>query len=128
MIECKVRETTRDTARISLIIPPDVSERLQKDDNLRVMIFCAAESPSGSLRAEISFPHQVELKCNDQDVKANLRGLKNKPGSTRPADITSFLKKKIPRFPNNIEMVYALTTKVITYPSCFLHLFCVFDI
>lgn len=92
------------------------------------MVFCAAENTSGNSRAEIAFPHQVELKCNDQEVKSNLRGLKNKPGSTRPADITSLLKKKIPRFPNNIEMVYALTTKVIPFPFSLLHLFCVPDI
>lgn len=123
-----MRETTRDTARVALILPPDVSERLQRDENLRVMVFCAAENPTGTLRSEIAFPHQVELKCNDQDIKANLRGLKNKPGSTRPADITSFLKKKIPRYQNNIEMVYALTTKVNPFPSHLPHLFCVSDI
>jgi PINIT domain len=73
----------------------------------------------GSLRSDIAFPHQVELKCNDQEVKGNLRGLKNKQGSTRPADITSYLRKKVQNYPNVIEMVYALTTKVIPFPmSC----------
>ena len=84
------------------------------------MVFCAAENSNGSLKSEISFPHQVELKCNDQEVKSNLRGLKNKPGSTRPADITSFLKKKIPRYQNTVEMVYALTNKVIPSPHSYL--------
>ena len=88
------------------------------DDNSRVMVFCAAENLTHSMKAtDISFPHQVELKCNDSEVKANLKGLKNKPGSTRPADITSLLRKKVPNYSNIIEMVYALTTKVIPFPA-----------
>ena len=77
------------------------------------MVFCAAENHTiQQYPSDIAFPHQVELKCNDQEVKGNLRGLKNKPGSTRPADITSLLKRKIPHYNNTVEMVYALTTKV----------------
>ncbi|GAB1206857.1 hypothetical protein APSETT445_005560 [Aspergillus pseudonomiae] len=30
-------------------------------------------------KSDIAFPHQVELKANLDEVKANLRGLKNKP-------------------------------------------------
>jgi E3 SUMO-protein ligase PIAS1 len=91
------------------------------------MAFCAADSPPAQIRTDISFPHQVELKCNDQELKTNLRGVKNKPGSTRPADITSLLKKKVPGFTNVIEMVYALTNKVTHFRFPF-KLFCVSDI
>ena len=81
------------------------------------MVFCAAESSHAPfIHSDIAFPHQVELKCNLDEVKANLRGLKNKPGSTRPADITNFLRKK-GGYPNNLQMTYALTTKVSTLTS-----------
>ena len=73
------------------------------------MVFCAGES-YGAYH-DIAFPHQVELRCNSDEVKANLRGLKNKPGSTRPADVTPMIRKKS-GYPNTIEMVYALTQKV----------------
>lgn len=88
-----------------------------KDPSTRVMVFCAAENvmPYPGAHSDIAFPHQVELKCNSEDIKANLRGLKNKPGSTRPADITSFIRKKH-SYPNIIEMIYALTTKVRESP------------
>lgn len=80
------------------------------------MVFCAAEGFQPlSRESDITFPHNVELKCNSDEVKANLRGLKNKPGSTRPADITHLIRKKS-NYPNTVEMVYALTTKV---RSCF---------
>ena len=76
------------------------------------MVFCAADNTLPPYaQSEIAFPHQVELKCNLDDVKANLRGLKNKPGSTRPADITSLLRKKV-GYLNEVQMTYALTTKV----------------
>lgn len=107
----QARESTRDTARVNIDLPPDVAELLNKDADYRVMVFCAADV-AASTPTEISFPHQVELKCNTNEVKANLRGLKNKPGSTRPTDITSFIKKKIPGYQNVLEMVYALTSKV----------------
>lgn len=75
---------------------------------MRVMVFCATE---GQGRHDVAFPHQSEIKVNGGEVKANLRGLKNKPGSTRPVDITKELRLKIPIYTNNIEMTYALTTK-----------------
>lgn len=79
------------------------------DPTKRVMVFCAAGNTGVQ---EISFPHQSEIKVNGGEVKANLRGLKNKPGSTRPVDITSLLRLKPPGYPNNVEFTFALTTKV----------------
>lgn len=89
------------------------------------MVFCAAEGFQPFHREfDISFPHNVELKCNGDDVKANLRGLKNRPGSTRPADITNLIRKKA-NYQNTVEMVYALTTKVRQRADRFISLCCV---
>lgn len=80
-----------------------------KDDkSLRVMVFCGAASFGSQ---DIAFPHQSELKVNGDEVKANLRGLKNKPGSTRPVDITDMLRLRLPQYLNNVEFTYALTNK-----------------
>lgn len=128
VVECKARESTRDTAKISLVLPRDLAELLQSDENQRVMVFCAAENQTGSMRTDIAFPHQVELKCNDSEVKGNLRGLKNKPGSTRPVDITKLLRKKVPGVTNNVEMIYALTSKVTPFSLLSPHPFCVSDV
>lgn len=72
------------------------------------MVFCAAQD---SGYQDIAFPHQSELKANGDEIKANLRGLKNKPGSTRPVDITDHLRLNIRHYPNNVEFTYALTSK-----------------
>jgi hypothetical protein len=100
--------------RHSVTIPIRVSQypmltRLATDPSLRVMVFCAAGCRGPE---DIAFPHQSEVKVNGGEVKANLRGLKNKPGSTRPVDITKELRLKIPQYTNNVELTYALTSKV----------------
>jgi E3 SUMO-protein ligase PIAS1 len=82
---------------------------LEADKSLRVMAFCLGDT--NLMRQDISFPHQSEIKVNGGEVKANLRGLKNKPGSTRPVDLTTYLRLKPATYPNRIEMTYALTTK-----------------
>lgn len=96
--------------KIRLTDTPFLSKCLE-DSSYKVMIFSAAE---GSGLQDIAFPHQSELKINGGDFKANLRGLKNKPGSTKPVDITTALRLKA-SYTNSIEFTYALTHKVIPH-------------
>jgi len=100
----------RHTVKVSLR-PQDypILSRVQGDPALKVMVFCAAE---GHGQQDVAFPHQSEIKVNGGEVKANLRGLKNKPGSTRPVDITKELRYNPTSYINSVEMTYALTTKV----------------
>lgn len=106
-----MREHTRDSVELKVHLSEVTASRLRADPNLRVMVYCAAESPLKQYtKSDITFPHQVELKANLDEVKANLRGLKNKPGTTQPADVTNHIRKK-PNYPNNIVMTYALTHK-----------------
>lgn len=92
----------------------DDSVNLQSDPNLRVMAYCAADTGLNPYtKSDVAFPYQCELKANLDEVRANLRGLKNKPGTTRPADVTDYIRKK-PSYPNLIVMTYALTQKVST--------------
>jgi E3 SUMO-protein ligase PIAS1 len=82
------------------------------------MVYCAADSGLKQYtKSDIAFPHQVELKANLDEVKANLRGLKNRPGTTQPADVTNYMRKKS-GYTNNIVMTYALTQKVGCFFTC----------
>ena len=72
------------------------------------MVFCAA---GNSGVQDIAFPHNCEIKLNGGEVKANLRGLKGKPGSTKPVDITDLLRLKPNTYNNNLDFIYALTSK-----------------
>lgn len=83
---------------------------VQNDKSLRVMVFCC-DAETLHQKQDIAFPYQSEIKVNGGDIKANLRGLKSKPGSTRPLDITDTLRLRQVAYVNNVEMTYALTTK-----------------
>lgn len=85
------------------------------DTSYRVLIFCTGEAIGTQ---DIAFPHQSEIRVNGNEIKANLRGLKNKPGSTRPVDITHALKLKPPNCTNIVDFTYALTTKASIRGSC----------
>lgn len=112
VVELKQREQTRDTARLTINLDDATAAKFQSDSSCRAMVFCATETFDSTWKpVDIAFPHHAELRCNQDELKVNLKGLKNKPGSTRPVDITPFLRKKA-GFPNNIELVYALTNKV----------------
>lgn len=82
--------------------------RVTKEPNYRVLAFCAGDLNG---RQDVAFPHQSEIKVNGGEVKANLRGLKNKPGTTRPVDLTKELRLNPPTYSNNVELTYALTAK-----------------
>ncbi|KAK2861106.1 hypothetical protein FQN49_004541 [Arthroderma sp. PD_2] len=111
VMECKAREQSRDTIDLKVILGSNTVARLMSEPNTRVMVYCAADNGLTHYSpCDIAFPYQVELKVNLDDVKANLRGLKNKPGTTRPADITQFIRKKA-GFSNTVTMTYALTHK-----------------
>jgi len=99
------RHTVKTTLKVQ---DHAILHRVHKEPNLRVMVFCAAEDKPGQ---DIAFPHQSEVKVNGGEIKANLRGLKSKPGSTRPVDITKELRLNLPAYGNLVEMTYALTSK-----------------
>lgn len=104
--------------RHSVTIPVKVQDhplldRCLNDNTMRVMAFCAAGNAG---LQDVAFPHQAELKVNGGEVRANLRGLKNKPGSTRPVDITDHLRLRTSTYNNTVEFTYALTTKAGTRP------------
>ena len=106
-----VRDQTRDTVDLTVNLRAELAERLSADNSTRAMIYCASEPMSPFSKVDIEFPNQLEIKINQDQVKSNFRGLKNKPGTTRPADITTMLRHK-PGYDNHMVVTYALTKKV----------------
>ncbi|KAH0113049.1 hypothetical protein KCU82_g24112, partial [Aureobasidium melanogenum] len=51
---------------------------------------------------------QIEVKINGDEVRKSFKGLKNKPGTTKPVDITDLIRK-VPSYQNIIHVTYALT-------------------
>lgn len=106
-----VRDQTRDTVESIINLRADIAERLSADDSTRAMIYCASDTMSPFSKVDIEFPYQLEIRINQDEVKSNFRGLKNKPGTTRPADITTMLRPKS-GYDNHMVVTYALTKKV----------------
>lgn len=108
-------DSSRGNIELKIKLPPEVALRFTKDNPVReqsrIMVFCAAEPVSTFVKLDVSFPNQVELRVNGTEVRANLRGLKNRPGSTRPADITDLIRKSA-SYENSLVITYALTNKV----------------
>ncbi|KAM0448126.1 hypothetical protein ACHAQK_000105 [Fusarium lateritium] len=105
---CDVMQSHRNTVTYPIRLEDHPAlQKCVNDTSYRVMVFCAGDCLGTQ---EIAFPHQSELKVNGGEMKANLRGLKNKPGSTRPVDITKALRLR-PKYTNNVDFTYALTSK-----------------
>ncbi|KAH6622013.1 E3 SUMO-protein ligase PIAS1 [Boeremia exigua] len=102
----------RQNCTRNLILNDSISARLKADSTLRLLLFSALETPLPPFtRTDITFPAQIEVRINGDEVKANYKGLKNKPGSTRPADITDLVRLSPANYRNNLVVTYALTHK-----------------
>ncbi|KAL7932030.1 PINIT domain-containing protein [Trichoderma chlorosporum] len=105
---CEAMAQHRNSVTIPLRLSDHpILQRCNEDKSYRIMVFCASDD---SGLQDVAFPHQSELRVNSDEIKANLRGLKNKPGSTRPVDITNALRLR-GNYMNNIEFTYALTNR-----------------
>ncbi|KAF2203440.1 hypothetical protein GQ43DRAFT_265304 [Delitschia confertaspora ATCC 74209] len=101
----------RQSKEIDLILTMTWSDQLRTEPNMRLMLFSYMDQTLGPYqKADVAFPSQIEVKLNGDEVKGNYKGLKNKPGSTRPADITDYVRKA-PGYKNRLTITYALTQK-----------------
>ncbi|KAK9235967.1 PINIT domain-containing protein [Lipomyces kononenkoae] len=83
-----------------------------RDDSYRVYLLSAL-SEDAYRQATIQFPQSIEIRVNGKVVQANLRGIKNKPGTAKPADLTDYITKDaVTR--NTIEVIYAYTRQRYT--------------
>ncbi|KAK7203723.1 PINIT domain-containing protein [Myxozyma melibiosi] len=95
----------RSTVRMQFKLSEAQSSRLRSDPSYRVYLLSAN---SDEMReGQIQFPHSIEIRVNTKIVQANLRGLKNKPGTTKPADLTQYINTDISQ--NFVEIIYAYT-------------------
>lgn len=111
----------RQNATKNLVLDGGVCARLRADSMMRVLLFCAAEQPTAPFsRVDVAFPSQIEVRINNDEVKANYKGLKNKPGSTRPVDVTRLVRTNPANYRNTVLITYALTQKAsaqeVSYP------------
>jgi len=79
--------------------------------DMRLLMYCgAAQGMSPYSPVDIAFPNQMEVKVNEDEIKSNFKGLKNKSGSTKPADLTQKIRARA-NYPNHMTVTYALTSR-----------------
>lgn len=123
---CPVMQNNRFTAEVGVELTENQVQQL-KDGSYKAMAFCTlldSITPAPGKINDIAFPHSSELRVNQQTVeRVNLRGLKGKPGTTRPADITRMLTLK-PGYKNTVGLMYAMTQKVPPPPQTHVSFLC----
>lgn len=105
------RNENRGKQQLRFLIDDDGFQLLKDDETCRVFLFCyeVKYAQDYAIRP-IEFPFLNEIMINGHKVTDNVRGIKNKPGTAKPADLTKFLKKS-PSVLNVLDIIYAQTTK-----------------
>jgi len=105
----------RHTVKATINLNNEQCQRIT-NEGMRLLMYCGlSQGMSPYHPVDIAFPNQIEVKVNDDDVKHNFKGLKNKLGSTKPADITDKFRTRPPSYSNQVTMTYALTSKRYSY-------------
>ncbi|GAB7346491.1 hypothetical protein MBLNU457_5179t2 [Dothideomycetes sp. NU457] len=107
--------SNRHTVNHPLTLSPVVVDQLKSNTNLRIMLYCATSTLMTNYeRVDVAFPNQLEVRVNQEEIKANFKGLKNKPGTTKPTDITDFVRR-LAGYQNQLQITYALTSKKFSF-------------
>jgi E3 SUMO-protein ligase PIAS1 len=107
-----VFQSHRNTVSASIDWRAQDLEDMRRDSNLRVLLFCGERPSTLGTTVDVAFPQQVEIRIGSQEVKANTRGIKKKPGSTNPVDITGFMRTRSPQSASKVDITYACTDKI----------------
>ncbi|CEP62873.1 uncharacterized protein LALA0_S06e05820g [Lachancea lanzarotensis] len=83
-------------------------ERDDSHSRIKLYLFCGVLPPVAdtSVPSSIQFPHPNDISFNGITLKDNVRGLKNRPGTAKPADLTPYLRTFTE---NHLQLTYAFT-------------------
>lgn len=90
--------------RYNFVLNEKETELLRHDKRLQLYLMCGA-SNAPDKEALLQFPIPMELHVNGTHVKENVRGIKGKPGTARPANLSKYILPRPQR--NKIELAYA---------------------
>ncbi|ODV71838.1 SUMO ligase SIZ1, partial [Cyberlindnera jadinii NRRL Y-1542] len=85
--------------------PGELSSLRNPHNALRVVLYCGVyDKTKSSKNVNIEFPHPVDITLNGVKIKDNVKGIKNKPGTAKPADLTPNVRAS-----NHLEIAYTQT-------------------
>lgn len=94
----------RFTNQFSVTLNERETAALRRGPNMKLYMFAGLESSPDPANADISFP-PIEIYVDGVLTKQYLRGIKGKPGTARPADLTPYLQKLVQSF--HTKIVYS---------------------
>ncbi|KAK9475905.1 PINIT domain-containing protein, partial [Lipomyces japonicus] len=105
---CPARVDSKGSILSTLRLSFSQVERIKNDSSYKIYLVSTLQEDSFK-QADVNFPLSMEIRVNQKPVAVNTKGIKNKPGTAKPADLTSFLVLQ-PDFKNTVEVYYAYTS------------------
>lgn len=96
-----IASMSRNVCNVPVHLDQDEINLLRQSSTAKVYFFCALSSTSDPNRADIQFP-PIEIYVDGVNTKQYVKGLKGKVGTSRPADLTNYIKDFNRQFTINI--------------------------
>ncbi|KAG9070111.1 SUMO ligase siz1 [Linnemannia hyalina] len=93
-----------------LRISSSLSQQLMSNPQYSIMVFCASKETPTSQQMLMEFPDDCYIRVNNQTLDWRPRGVKNKPGTFTPVDITRFCLLQESSV-NHVELRYSNASK-----------------
>lgn len=91
----------RNVCNIPVSLNQEEIDLLNMRDDTRIYLFSGLSSTPNPAKTDIQFP-PIEIHVDGVNTKQYVKGLKGKPGTCRPADLTSYIKNLSRQFIINI--------------------------
>lgn len=105
-----VRNDNRGRQQARFTIDNTDYQNIHNNKNYKLYLFSYERNYRQTTPRQIEFPFLNEISINSHKIKDNVRGIKNKPGTAKPADLTPYLKPNA-NDTNILDIVYAQTAK-----------------
>ncbi|TDL28606.1 hypothetical protein BD410DRAFT_862701 [Rickenella mellea] len=126
VVECPESSGAMDRKQQTLVFAltqEHLNKLSQSNPKYQLRLFCTSSSfyvasPGGfrsnALPCPIEFPATCEVRVNNVQLSANLKGVKKKPGTAPPADLGRSVRSVVGA-QNRVEMVYVNSQQPIKY-------------
>lgn len=105
-----MKDSSRNHVSMSFMLTAGSLESLNGNvGTYQVALMCADTMVSFSQKPRMEFPNPVEIMINSQKIQANLKGMKNRPGTVPPAIITPYIDRSR-GLPNRADITYSSST------------------
>ena len=100
---------SRNNVVVSFVLTSTALDLLTRDPAHHKVALMSGDTAAYGRPLLMEFPSPAELSVNGQRLTTNLKGMKNKPGTVPPVDLTTKISL-VPRLANRIDLAYSSGT------------------